>query len=289
MPAPYSYDLRRKVIEAIDSGIGKTQASKIFKISRNTINLWLHKREETGDDRAPVGYQRGYGAKITNLEDFKEFARKHGSQTHAEMAQAWHLEISDRTIGKALKKIGFTRKKTYGYRERDEEKRQEFIEKIERKKPEERVYIDESGIDNRDDYSYGWNEKGQRLYDLKSGKRSIRVSIISGLCQGKLLAPFTFEGACNRLVFEQWLSEKLLPHLKPGQTVILDNATFHKSEKIRELIKSAQCEIQYLPPLSPGLNEIEHYLFPIKNRVRKSQGTIEDFRERVDTSVSLAS
>ena len=47
MLAPYSYDLRRKVIEAIDGGMGKTQeASKIFKISRNTINLWLHKRQE---------------------------------------------------------------------------------------------------------------------------------------------------------------------------------------------------------------------------------------------------
>ena len=64
--------------------------------------------------------------------------------------------------------------------------------------------------------------------------------------------------------------------LQPGQTIILDNATFHKSEKIRELIKSAQCEIQDLPPLSPDLNEIEHYWFPIKNRVRKSQGTIEE-------------
>ncbi len=124
---------------------------------------------------------------------------------------------------------------------------------------------------------------------LQSGKRSIRVSIISGLCQGKLIAPFTFEGPCNRLVFEQWLSEKLLPHLKPGQSVILDNATFHKSEKIRELITSAKCELEYLPPLSPDLNEIEHYWFPIKNRVRKSLGTIEDFRERVDTSVRLAS
>lgn len=77
--------------------------------------------------------------------------------------------------------MDFLEKKTYGDRERDEEKRQEFIEKIDRKKPEERVDIDESGIDNRDDYSYGWNEKGQRFYDLKSGKRSIRVSIISGL------------------------------------------------------------------------------------------------------------
>jgi transposase len=85
MPAPYSYDLRIKVIEAIDGGMGKTQASKIFNISRNTINLWLNKRKQTGDYRAEKGYQRGYGAKITDLEKFREFARKHGSQTQAEM------------------------------------------------------------------------------------------------------------------------------------------------------------------------------------------------------------
>ena len=185
--------------------------------------------------------------------------------------------------------MGLLEKKTYGYRERNEQERLVFTSKINRINPESRVYVDESGIDNRDDYGYGWNEKGQRFYDLKSGKRSIRVSIISGLCQGKLIAPLTFEGACNRSVFEQWLSEKLLPVLKPGQTVILDNATFHKSEKIRELITSAKCELEYLPPYSPDLNEIERYWFPIKNRVRKSLGTIEDFRERVDTSVRLAS
>ena len=63
MPAPYSYDLRRKVIEAIDAGMGKSQASRIFKISRNTINLWLQKREETGDYKADDGYQKGYGRK----------------------------------------------------------------------------------------------------------------------------------------------------------------------------------------------------------------------------------
>jgi transposase len=200
------------------------------------------------------------------------------------------LPISSRTIGKALKKIGYTRKKkTYGYRERDEDKRREFRAKISQKKPEELVYIDESGMDNREDYGYGWNLKGRRFHDLKSGKRSIRVSIMSALCQGKLVAPLTFEGSCNRLVFEKWLAEKLLPKLKPGQTIILDNATFHKSQKISELIESVECEIQYLPPYSPDLNEIEHYWFPIKNRVRKSEGTIEDFRDRVDISVELTS
>lgn len=111
MPAPYSYDLRMKVIKAIDEGMIKTQVSRIFKISRNTINLWLKRRKETGDYQAKEGYQLGHGAKITDLENFREFARQHGHQTQEEMAQAWAEDISDKTIGKALKKIGFTRKK----------------------------------------------------------------------------------------------------------------------------------------------------------------------------------
>ena len=180
-------------------------------------------------------------------------------------------------------------KKTYSYRERDEDKRKKFLAKIRDKRPEQLVYIDESGMDNREDYGYGWNELGKRYYDLKSGKRSLRVSIISGLCEGKLVAPLTFEGSCNRVVFEKWLGEKLLPQLKTGQLVILDNASFHKSQKVRELIESVNCELEYLPPYSPDLNEIEHYWFPIKNRVRKSEGTIENFRDRVDYAVKLTS
>lgn len=54
-------------------------------------------------------------------------------------------------------------------------------------------------------------------------------------------------------------SEMLIPQLKTGQTVILDNVSFHKSEKIRELIENAGCELQYLPSYSPDFNEIEHY------------------------------
>jgi transposase len=52
MPTPYSYDLRAKVLQAIDEGMTKTQASQVFRLSRNTINLWLKRREETGDCKA---------------------------------------------------------------------------------------------------------------------------------------------------------------------------------------------------------------------------------------------
>jgi hypothetical protein len=111
------------------------------------------------------------------------------------------------------------------------------------------VYVDESGIDNRDTYNYGWNEKGTRLFALKQGKRVARVSIIAALNQGRLIAPLTFEGSCNRQVFEKWLAESLIPMLLPGQTVILDNATFHKSEKIKERIENANCALVVFTPL----------------------------------------
>lgn len=81
-------------------------------------------------------------------------------------------------------------------------KRAEFKEEIGRYKPEEIVYIDEAGMDNREGYSYGWNERGQRFYALKSGRRQGRINMIAGFCNGQLLAPFTVPGSCNRTVFE---------------------------------------------------------------------------------------
>ncbi|EAM49793.1 hypothetical protein CwatDRAFT_2547 [Crocosphaera watsonii WH 8501] len=123
MPAPYSYDLRTKVINAIDEGMTKTQASRLFGISRNTINLWLKKKEETGSYKAKVGYQKGYNRKIKDLDNFKQFVQIHGSKTQEEMAEIWPTPVSDRTIGKALKKIGYTRKKKLTDREREMRKK----------------------------------------------------------------------------------------------------------------------------------------------------------------------
>lgn len=111
MAAPYSYDLRKKVIQAIDKGMRKSEASRVFNLSRNTIDLWLKRREETGKYQASVGYQKGSGHKITDWEKFQEFAQKNGEKTQAEMAQAWVGKLSRYTIGRGLKKINFTRKK----------------------------------------------------------------------------------------------------------------------------------------------------------------------------------
>ncbi len=112
MPRPYSYDLRQKVIEAIElNGMKRCEASEYFNISRNTINLWLQRKAQTGDFRVQAREYRGSNHKIVDWEKFREFAQTYGDRTTEEMAQLWEGEISSRTISRALKKIGFTRKK----------------------------------------------------------------------------------------------------------------------------------------------------------------------------------
>lgn len=112
MANPYSYDLRQKVIQAIElDSMKKSEAAQVFGVSRNTIDLWLKRRTETGDYQAKRRQPPGNGHKITDWEKFREFAAQYGDKTQAEMAELWEGQISARTISRALHKIGFTRKK----------------------------------------------------------------------------------------------------------------------------------------------------------------------------------
>ena len=112
MPSPYSYDLRQKVIQAIElDGMKKSEAAQVFQLSRNTIDLWLKRQAETGDYQAKQNRPPGNGHKITDWIKFREFALMHGDKTQAEMAALWSGQTSTRSISRALQKIGFTRKK----------------------------------------------------------------------------------------------------------------------------------------------------------------------------------
>ena len=90
MASRYSYDLRQKVIEALElDGMNKSEASQVFQISRNTIDLWLKRKTETGDFQAKPKQPRGNGHKITDWQKFREFAQQHGDKTQAQMGELW--------------------------------------------------------------------------------------------------------------------------------------------------------------------------------------------------------
>lgn len=112
--------------------------------------------------------------------------------------------------------------------------------------------------------------RGKRFYALKSGKRAQRISIISALNKNRVHSPLIFEGYTTKELFLTYLEHVLIPYLKPGEYVIMDNASFHKGDAIKKLIEKAGCTLIYLPAYSPDLNPIEHYWHSIKNYIRKS-------------------
>jgi transposase len=150
------------------------------------------------------------------------------------------------------------------------------------------VDVDESGMDERDDYAYGWSPLGERFHALRSGRQQGRINMIAGYRAGQLIAPITVAGCCNRVVFEIWLEQCLIPELQPGQWVIVDNATFHHGGRIQELIEAAGCHLLYLPPYSPDLNRVEKCWAWLKSRIRKRLRYSDHLREAMEEVLKLA-
>lgn len=113
MPAPYSEDLRQKAIAAVERGERKTDVSRMMNISRNTLDLWLKRKEQTGNCQAITNYQQGCRQKISDWQRFREFARKHGDKTQGQMAQLWGDNVTQQNISDALRKIRVSRKKRH--------------------------------------------------------------------------------------------------------------------------------------------------------------------------------
>lgn len=149
----------------------------------------------------------------------------------------------------------------------------------------QRIYLDESGINEYLHREHGRGFRGKEVLGEVSGKRFARQSVISALFNGKFFAPMCFEGTCDTNLFNTWLKEILIPNLTPGQVLILDNASFHKSAESQKLVEAAGCKILFLPPYSPDLNPIEKYWANMKKKVREFLREAQTFTEALDRAI----
>lgn len=137
-------------------------------------------------------------------------------------------------------------------------------------------------MDDTLSYAYGWSEKGTRCFAERLGHRTSRVSMAAALCQGQVLAPLTFEGYCDAPLIEAWFEQQLIGELRPGQVVILDNASFHHKGRLQAILAQVGCFLLPLPRYSPDLNDIEPLWNSLKAKIAHSKHQHPDFRTAVD-------
>ncbi len=125
------------------------------------------------------------------------------------------------------------------------------------------------------------------MYGEISGKRYMRTSIISARNSNHdLLNPFLFNDTADTELVLFWIREVLLPNLPQKSVTVWDNASFHKSSQIRNLLEQAGHTMIFLPPYSSDLNPIEHKWQGLKQRLRKYWNTVADFYENLIDQVN---
>lgn len=132
------------------------------------------------------------------------------------------------------------------------------------------VFIDETSLKTNLVKTTGWAPVGARLIDHAPFGHWHTQTFIAGLGQDGLLAPWVLDGAMNRDSFETYVARELAPALRPGQIVIADNLSSHKSARVLELLRAQGNDLIFLPPYSPDLNPIEMAFSKLKTMMRKA-------------------
>jgi transposase len=117
----------------------------------------------------------------------------------------------------------------------------------------------------------GWGAKGQRLRGFAPHGHWRTLTFLGALRCERLTAPCVFDGPINGLCFRAYVEQQLVPVLKSGDIVIMDNLGSHKSPAARQMIRAAGARLWYLPPYSPDLNPIEQVFAKIKHWMRTAQ------------------
>jgi hypothetical protein len=184
----------------------------------------------------------------------------------------YHIEVSVPTMSRLLKESKWSRvvaKKIA--QQRNAELRAHWRAKRLDWRPEQLIFVDESACAPRTgDRKRGWSPIGMPCLDIQRLARSTRWSVLPALsCEGYLDGPLIVEGAITMDLFEEWFEHTLLPQLRPGHIVVLDNASIHHSDLVKELCIGAGIQLEFLPPYSPDLNPIEPSFNTLKLWVKR--------------------
>ena len=136
--------------------------------------------------------------------------------------------------------------------------------------PARLVFIDETWTKTNMTPLRGWASCGQRLPGKVPYGRWKTMTFLAALRHDRLTAPWLIDGPIDGQSFLQYVEEVLVPTLKPGDIVIIDNLGSHKGKAVRQAIRAAGAKLFFLPKYSPDLNPIEKFFAKLKHWLRKA-------------------
>jgi len=141
--------------------------------------------------------------------------------------------------------------------------------------PAKMTFLDESGAKTNMTRWYGRAPVGERRIDRTPHGHWKTVTMLSVIrLEGVIQeATVVYDGAMNRPTFTGYVEQFLVPTLRPGDVVVMDNLTAHKDPQVAEMIEQADATLWYLPPYSPDLNPIEKLWSKVKAWLRRVMAT----------------
>jgi len=275
----YSIDFRQKIVDTYyNEPISQRQLAKRFNVAKSFIQKLLKQYRETKDIKPKP---HGGGGELKLIPEYQvillEIVEENNDATLEELCRLLQektgITISRATMGRMIQLLRLTcKKKTLHPSEKETERvqnlRTEFREQIRDVNPENLIFIDEAGSNLAMIRLYARSLIGTRARGSKPHQRGKNVSIIGAISMKEIITSVNILGSANKIIFEAFIANKLVPKLWDGAYVIMDNCTIHKNKEIEELIEEAGAKVMYLPPYSPDFSPIENCWSKVKTILR---------------------
>jgi len=269
-----SLDLRTRIVALVDAGEhALREVAKLAGVHVSTVVRLLQRYRATGSV-APKPHGGGMPRKLDPqaVERLLDLVKQQPDATLAELRDRLGVACSVMTVLRTLRRQRISRKKkTRHALERDtprvQEQRQAFCQKFATIDPQHLVFVDETGTTTAMGREYGRAPIGERVAWAAPGAWR-NVTLISGMRSSGVMASLVFPGATDRPAFETYVDKVLKPHLRPGDVVIWDNLSPHKSVAAKAAVEAAGARVEPLPVYSPDLSPIEEMFSKVKQGLR---------------------
>jgi transposase len=181
--------------------------------------------------------------------------------------------------------MGWTRKTIHRIaQQRNADPRDYYLHRISKYKSYQLLFVDESGCDGRaGQRRWGWSPKGFSPVHVTKFSRGKRWHILPAYAQDGIVLRQVYQGSTDSDLFEDFIA-RLLHHCNrypaPKSVIVMDNASWHRSRKIRQMCDEAGVILEFLSPYSPDFNPIEEHFGVLKKFIKRKWHENEDFISR---------